>query len=840
MWERLNDIYITDRLAARLAEIDGHAVATVVAPMGYGKTTATRWWQDRMARAHPDAMFLRQSVFSDSVGDLWRGFCRLLARHDAPLAERMRKAGFPHDLQGCGLMADLWEEARPSGSAPIWWIVDDVHLLAQEALAPLATFLPEGPEGLRMVLLSRNRILTWPEQMRLGRHLCAIRMGDLALTEAETRQWAELCGLALDDEDAARMMRASEGWISLIYLFFRSRTQGWGPTGGPQRDWGFDAPNVFALIDQVMLEPLDERARDLLLCCSVAEEFSREQAAFLWGGAREEETGALLASLSENDAFITVSEEGLYRCHNMLLQSLQMRLSKRPEEERRALHGRLGDWHSRQGSWIEAMRAYRRAEAWEGLLKAIVADMGNSLDGEQGDAMLDWCRHCPKELLLARPEAILVLALGCFAVGAIPEMLRMNELLLEATQNDPALSKEERDDYLGESQVLLSFLQFNSITGMSAHQRRAGELMSRPTRCLDLKGPWTFGAPSILSLYHRDSGALDEENEAMQDCMPWYGRISQGHGSGAEHVFDAEARFLRGDQDGARIAWHRAVEEAEEREQHSILASAAFLGARMDLMDGDLARLRDRAEALRTDLRRAGQLLLLKVADLCEAWAYALLGRPGHAPEWVAWSPAASMRGPAWPSFLTVRDQVRLAHGEHARLIASGERRAALFEEAHALLPSIYLHIQLAGADLGMDRQEDARRELETALALAAPDQLWLPFAENEPWIGGLLREMRLPKGTRAPLFAMIDRFAVAREAILRQHFPSRWDAELTDRERDVAELAARRQTIKEIAEALHLSENTVKTHMKRVYDKLGISGTDRNKRAALERIVGQ
>ena len=156
------------------------------------------------------------------------------------------------------------------------------------------------------------------------------------------------------------------------------------------------------------------------------------------------------------------------------------------------------------------------------------------------------------------------------------------------------------------------------------------------------------------------------------------------------------------------------------------------------------------------------------------------------------------------------------------------------------MLPSIYLHIQLAGADLGMGRREDARRELETALALATPDRLWLPFAENGPWIRGLLMEMDLPKEAREPILAMTDRFMEAREAILRRHFPSRWDAELTDREREVAKLAARRLAVKEMAEALFLSENTVKTHLRRVYDKLGVSGTDRNKRAALERIVGQ
>ncbi|MBO5493976.1 MAG: hypothetical protein J5974_11670, partial [Pyramidobacter sp.] len=112
MYEHLNDIFITERLAKRLTEIEESEVTTVVAPMGYGKTTAIRCWQDRMKREHPEAVVLRQSVFSDSVNDLWRGFCRLLAKRNATLAEHLREAGFPQDLRGCGLIADLWEEHR--------------------------------------------------------------------------------------------------------------------------------------------------------------------------------------------------------------------------------------------------------------------------------------------------------------------------------------------------------------------------------------------------------------------------------------------------------------------------------------------------------------------------------------------------------------------------------------------------------------------------------------------------------------------------------------------------------------------------------------------------------
>lgn len=36
----LNDIYMSDRLQAQLQQIDQYAMTCVVAPMGYGKTTA--------------------------------------------------------------------------------------------------------------------------------------------------------------------------------------------------------------------------------------------------------------------------------------------------------------------------------------------------------------------------------------------------------------------------------------------------------------------------------------------------------------------------------------------------------------------------------------------------------------------------------------------------------------------------------------------------------------------------------------------------------------------------------------------------------------------------------
>ena len=50
---------------------------------------------------------------------------------------------------------------------------------------------------------------------------------------------------------------------------------------------------------------------------------------------------------------------------------------------------------------------------------------------------------------------------------------------------------------------------------------------------------------------------------------------------------------------------------------------------------------------------------------------------------------------------------------------------------------------------------------------------------------------------------------------------------ELTGREREVASLAARGLTSRDIADTLFLSSRTVENHLQRIYDKLGVSGRE-------------
>lgn len=55
------------------------ALTTVVAPMGYGKTTAVNWYLEDRARLEPVKM-IRVSVYSDNLAILWKSVQDAFAR----------------------------------------------------------------------------------------------------------------------------------------------------------------------------------------------------------------------------------------------------------------------------------------------------------------------------------------------------------------------------------------------------------------------------------------------------------------------------------------------------------------------------------------------------------------------------------------------------------------------------------------------------------------------------------------------------------------------------------------------------------------------------------------
>ena len=90
-------------------------------------------------------------------------------------------------------------------------------------------------------------------------------------------------------------------------------------------------------------------------------------------------------------------------------------------------------------------------------------------------------------------------------------MLELKQLLTDTIAEDNTLSEDERKNLSGECDLIMSFLMYNDITGMSVLHRQASSKMTRPAISIRKTGSWTFGSPSVLMMFHRRSGTLDAE-----------------------------------------------------------------------------------------------------------------------------------------------------------------------------------------------------------------------------------------------------------------------------------------------------------------------------------------
>ena len=91
---RVNALYLSSRLRSRLADAARCPVTTIIAPTGYGKTTAAQYLQRRIAAEAPDAYLFRQFLSGGGRQEFWAGLCRAL--HTAPqLSAQLRALGYP-------------------------------------------------------------------------------------------------------------------------------------------------------------------------------------------------------------------------------------------------------------------------------------------------------------------------------------------------------------------------------------------------------------------------------------------------------------------------------------------------------------------------------------------------------------------------------------------------------------------------------------------------------------------------------------------------------------------------------------------------------------------------
>ena len=391
----LNTIYISERLQESLRPISRCAMTTVVAPMGYGKTTAVNWYLGERAKAET-LHIIRISVYSANLAIFWKSTQEAFARAGFPF---LREYPCPTDAAGGGLLVDDLCHAL-AGEAPCYLFIDDFHLLTDKRASLFLCMLANRlPINVHLIVASRDRFLPAAEAVRLGARVYQIGTEQLRLNHTELAIYAHRCGTELSDAQVESLLYSSEGWFSAVYLNLRTLSER-GVLPSRHSD-------IYATFTAAMIDPLPEKQREFLAVMGLADEFTVEMAQAVTGDADAEQ---LLSMLTEQNAFVTRLPDGMsYRFHHMMKACAERSFLTMAQETQRLYWERFGLWYEQHRQYLHAIAAYQKSENYDALLRVIRSDAGILLASLKPAVVLDALDKCPAETLKAYPFAILVL-----------------------------------------------------------------------------------------------------------------------------------------------------------------------------------------------------------------------------------------------------------------------------------------------------------------------------------------------------------------------------------------------------------------------------------------------
>ncbi|AET70827.1 ATP-dependent transcriptional regulator [Desulfosporosinus orientis DSM 765] len=798
-------------LKERFERIFEYPLTIVEAPMGYGKTTAVREFLNNTG-----ANVLWQRVYGSSLDSFWHGFSRLFAELDDFLSRNLEQLGFPDDsisrLEALRLIEDLEMTVKTV------LVIDDYHLIDNFLVNSFIEFLVESEvANLHVILTARYTELQGLDELKLKGYLYHITKQTFELMPKDIAGYYRLCGIRLKTFEAEELYSLTEGWISALYLLMLNYIE-----EGSFRT----ITNIYNLVEKAVYAPFAEEVKAFLLTLCLFDSFTLEQAIHMW---QKENAGLILTEITNKNAFVKYDHKTkTYQMHNIFTNFLKDKLEGKSVKQQ--IQWRAAQWYLKEGNYFASMHYFYACKDFDQLLFALENNKANGVNNaNRRELFIKYFKECPDDVKSKHHFALLIFALS-FIIYREPVLFeKACREFIGNIQKDDSLNNEFRQRLLGEYELLLSFTGYNDINKMSEHHQKAAKLLHEPTSFIDLQANWTYGAPSVLHMFYRESGRLEKHVHDIIEALPYYYQITNGHGSGAEYVMEAERYFNMGDFINAEIVMHKALNNARTNNQTGIVICALFLQIRLSIWKGDYATVLDLFQVMHESISDLGQSNFNHTINICEGYVYSLLKQRDKIPSWIGSGDFSSSRllFPTVPMLNIVYGRVLLIDGEYLRLIGNAEHFIGLASVFPNLLGQIYTYIYLTAANGQIFRTDEAIFALIEALAIAMPDKVYMPFVENCDYIKPFLEQLYNQGKYGEDIIRILELYKTYQksvECMIKENFSAEEKPDLTERETQIAQLAADGLSNKEIGERLYISINTVKTQLKSIFEKLGVN----------------
>jgi LuxR family transcriptional regulator, maltose regulon positive regulatory protein len=722
-------------------------------------------------------------------------------------------------------------------------VVDDLHLTGAAGADALALLLDYRPSTLQVVAATRVDPPLRLRRMPANEELVELRDRDLSFSAEETTAFLAGFGVRLSAQDLATVHGRSEGWAAGLQMAAISIQNSPDPASAAGRV-ALDRHSVAGyFLDEVLYRQPPEVV-DFMLATSVLDELSVPACTVLCGQG----SAALLQLVYSSHMFVTVldDEARTYRYHQLVKEVLQAELHSRDPERERRLHEaaarHLGESHQIGLAARHLVAAGDPAAAFLLLSQGVVRDV---LTHPTLGSALDMAEVEP-DVFAGAPEILVPLAAELLWRGAFERGSRAFALA-QQTAVDPGKQPELAVKLATVRTLHCTFIgQFEEAL---AHRRWARSFEVKAAGVED----WVVALDTLAMYSHVHMGEFTEARQladavaSVQFSPPLTQVLIPGTISRAALIEGdlEEARALASSTlDAARrlgfdrhyFAFHTLrtlallalercdyVAAAEPIERALGMVGGArpvfsYLAqldrARIWAADGHVDEALASLPAARTALRSDRSVVLAQADELEARFRFALGDQRG------ALSVAEGLPG---DRRMVVSAIIALGAGD-----PEGAAQALSDAPVRGTTTRTDLELRLLRASVAIMRSSDQAPQLvRQALEIADRQGFAQTVLDTAPRLVDYLVSHSTTYSSTENLRALIAAGMQVPKLAPSRRDSGRLPDPLTEAEVRVLEKLPQRLTYVEMASDLNLSLNTVKTHLRHAYMKLGVTSRD-------------
>ncbi|ADU71774.1 HTH-type transcriptional regulator MalT [Pantoea sp. At-9b] len=569
---RMESTVTRDRLLQKLTAAGNYRLVLVTSPAGYGKTTLVSQWA--ADKTHLGWYSLDEGDnHPEPFADYLIAALQQATQGGCPRSEQLAQKRQYMTLNT--LFAQLFIEVT-EWQQPLWLIIDDYHHITNPAIhEAMRFFLRHQPDNLTVILLSRNLPQLGIANLRVREQLIELTSQQLAFTHQEAKQFFDgRLTAPLASEESNQLCDDVAGWATALQLIALSARQGASSAQvSARRLSGINASHLSDYLVEEVLDNVDVATRHFLLKSALLRSMNDALITCVTG----EENGQMrLEEIERQGLFLQrMDNSGQWFSYHPLFGSfLRLRCQWELATELPAIHRAAAQSWMAQGFPREAIH-HALASGDAGMLRDVLLVHAWTLFNQSELTLLEASlKTLPWETLLENPRLVLLQA---WLMQSQHRFYEVNSLL---ARFEEACCSDIDDALRGEFNAVRAQVTINNGNAEEAEHLAMLALASLPDSCYYSR----IVATSVLGEVMHCKGDLVNSLKLMRQTEQMARRDETWHYALWSLIQQSEILFAQGFLQGAYETQERAFVLVNEQHLAQFPLHEFLLRIRAQLM----------------------------------------------------------------------------------------------------------------------------------------------------------------------------------------------------------------------------------------------------------------